>query len=130
MDLSNFYEVLREIRKANYNMGVTLDNLKNSVSEYREEHGSDCNVDYMDEVVEKTALEMLLLIRRDKEHKAYDKSTELWNKYSSIPEENRDDKADASEAYYNADDEASDFSDEAEEVRQYIINRDFYNFVD
>ena len=63
MDLSNFDEVLREIRKANYNMGVTLDNLHTSVSEYRNEHGSDCNADYMDEVVEKTALEMLLLIR-------------------------------------------------------------------
>ena len=130
MDLSDFDEVLSEIRKANYNMGVTLDNLKTSVSEYREEHGSEWNADYMDEVVEKAALEMLLLIRRDREHKAYDKSTELWNKYLSIPEENRDDKADASEAYYNADDEVSDFSDEAEEVRQYIINRNFYNFVD
>ncbi len=130
MDLSNFDEVLSEIRKANYNMSVTLDNLQTSVSEYREEHGSDCNADYMYEVVEKTALEMLLLIRRDKEHKAYDKLRKLWNKYLSIPEENRDDKADASEAYYNAVDETSDFSVEAEEVRQYIINRDFYNFVD
>lgn len=41
MDLSNFDEVTRAIREENWNMGVALDNLDASVSDYIEKHRGD-----------------------------------------------------------------------------------------
>lgn len=128
MDLENFDEVTRAIREENWNMGVALDNLYTSVSDYVEKHRDDYWNDYMREAVERTALYMLYFIKGNKADEGYNKAARLWKEYEAIPEENRDAKSDAYDAYKEADDEARELNTESEEIKTHIEAQDFLDF--
>jgi hypothetical protein len=128
MDLTNFDEVTRAIREENWNMGVALDNLDASVSDYVEKHRGGYWNDYMKEIVERTALYMLYFIKGNKADEGFNKAARLWKEYEAVPEENRDAKSDAYDAYKEADDKATDLNTESEEIKTHIEAQDFFDF--
>lgn len=130
MDLENLDEVTRAIRKENWNMGVNLNNLDASVSDYANKGADSYWADCMREVVEKAALEMLYLIKMCKREKAYEKSDELFRKYQAVSEEDIDANSDAFEAYKNASDEACDLDAEGEEIKAHFNAQDYHKFME
>ena len=128
MDLTDFDEVTRTIRKENWNMGVGLDNLYASVSDYVEKHRGDYWNDYMKEIVERTALYMLYFIKGNKADESFNKAARMWKEYEAVPEDNRDAKSDAYDAYKEADDEAVDLNTESEKIKTHIEAQDFFDF--
>lgn len=130
MDLTNFDEVTRAIREENWNMGVNLNNLDASVSDYANKGADSYWADCMREVVEKAALEMLYLIKMCKREKAYEKSDELFRKYQAISEEDVDANSEAFEAYKDAGDEACDLDAEGEEIKAHFNAQDYHKFME
>lgn len=130
MDLTDFDEVTRAIREENWNMGVDLDNLYTSVSDFSDKNSGTYWTDCMRERVEKSALEILYLIKKNKWDNVSDKAIALWREYEAVPEENRDAKSDAYGAYKEADDEASDLNAECEEIKAYINSQRYFNFME
>lgn len=121
MDLSNFHEVSKEIRKYDYGIGISIENLYFSCSDCKVEESdySDLRND-LTELVEKLAVKTLLKLKINEEHLKDKEVDEKWRQYQAISEENRDLKADAYEAYSDAEDEVSDIRAEIEEIENHI----------
>ena len=121
MDLSDFDEVLKEIRKYDYSIGISIENLYFSCSDCKVEESdySDLRND-LTELVEKLAVKTLLKLKINEEHLKDKEVDEKWRQYQAISEENRDLKADAYEAYSDAEDEVSDIRAEIEEIENHI----------
>lgn len=121
MDLSNFYEVSKQIRKYDYGIGISIENLYVSCSDCKVEESdySDLRND-LTELVEKLAVKTLLKLKINEEGLKEKEVDEKWRQYQAISEENRDLKADAYEAYNDAEDEASDMRTEIEEIENHI----------
>ena len=121
MDLSNFYEVSKEIRKYDYSIGISIENLYVLCSYCKVEESGYCNLkNDLPELVERLAVKTLLKLKINEEYLKDKEIDEKWRWYQSIPEENRDLKADAYEAYKDADDEVSDIRTEIEEIEYHI----------
>lgn len=121
VNLENFNEVLEAIREYDYSMGVSIDNLCN--------YCSDCEVketeyfylkNNLRDMVERLAIETLLQFKRNEAYLKDKEIDEKWRKYDAIPEDDRDAKADAYEAYNSAEDEASDLRHEIEDIESHI----------
>lgn len=121
MDLSNFHEVSKEIRKYDYSIGISIENLYVSCSDCKVEESdySDLRND-LTELVERLAVKTLLKLKINEEGLKEKEIDEKWLRYQAISEENRDLKADAYEAYSDAEDEASDIRAEIEEIENHI----------
>ena len=121
MDLSNFYEVSKEIRKYDYSIGISIENLYVLCSHCKVEESDYCNLkNDLTELVEKLAVKSLLKLKINEEYLKDKEIDEKWRRYQAISEENRDLKADAYEAYNDAEDEASDIRAEIEEIESHI----------
>ena len=121
MDLSNFYEVSKEIRKYDYSIGISIENLYVLCSYCKVEESGYCNLkNDLPELVERLAVKTLLKLKINEEYLKDKEIDEKWRWYQSIPEENRDLKAYAYEAYKDADDEVSDIRTEIEEIEYHI----------
>lgn len=121
MDLSDFEEVSKEIRKYDYSIGISIENLYVLCSSCRVEESdySDLKND-LTELVERLAVKTLLKLKINEEFLKDKEIDEKWRRYQAISEENRDLKADAYEAYNDAEDEVSDIRAEIEEIENHI----------
>lgn len=72
-------------------------------------------------MAERFAKECLLRLMRNQKHLAEEKADELWNKYTSISEDNREAKAKAYEAYSDMNDTISDLEADCAEIENHII---------
>ena len=121
MDLSNFHEVSKEIRKYDYSIGICIENLYVLCSHCKAKESDCCNLkNDLTELAERLAVKTLLKLKINEEYLKDKEVDEKWRWYQSIPEENRDLKADAYEAYKDADDELSDIRAEIEEIEDHI----------
>lgn len=121
VNLEDFDDVLKAIREYDYGVGVSIDNLYTS--------SSDCKVDESEysylknslrELTERLAKETLLQFKKNEVFLKDKEIDEKWRKYEAIPEEDRDAKADAYEAYNDAEDEASDLRCEIDNIEYHI----------
>lgn len=121
MDLSNFYEVSKEIRKYDYSIGISIENLYVLCSSCRVEESDYCNLkNDLPELVERLAVKTLLELKINEEYLKYKEVDEKWRQYQAVSEENRDLKADTYEAYKDAEVELSDIRTEIEEIEYHI----------
>ena len=121
MDLSNFYEVSKEIRKYDYSIGISIENLYVLCSHCKVEESGYCNLkNDLPELVERLAVKTLLKLKINEVYLKDKEIDEKWRQYQAISEENRDLKADAYEAYKDADNEVSDIRAEIEEIEYHI----------
>lgn len=121
MDLSNLHEVSKEIRKYDYSIGIGIENLYVLCSSCRAEESDYCNLkNDLPELVERLAVKTLLKLKINEVYLKDKEIDEKWRQYQAISEEQRDLKADAYEAYNDAEDEASDIRSEIEEIENHI----------
>ena len=121
MDLSNFHEVSKQIRKYDYGIGISIENLYVLCSHCKVEESGYCNLkNDLPELVERLAVKTLLKLKINEVYLKDKEIDEKWRQYQAISEENRDLKADAYEAYNDAEDEASDMRTEIEEIENHI----------
>ena len=121
MDLSNFHEVSKQIRKYDYGIGISIENLYVSCYDCKVEESDYCNLkNDLTELVDKLAVKTLLKLKINEEYLKDKEVDEKWRQFQAVSEENRDLKADAYEAYKDADDEVSDIRTEIEEIEYHI----------
>lgn len=121
VNLEDFEDVLKAIRKYDYNVGVSISNLYTSCFDckVKESEYSHLQSD-LTEQVNRLALNTLLIFKKNEVFLKDKEIDEKWRKYDAISDENRDAKADAYEAYNDAEDEASDLRYEIDEIEHHI----------
>lgn len=124
-DLEDFDDVLKaigELDKSGY-FRTGLDNLMTDVSRLKSGNKwskySDA-VDNINGMVERLAIESYYQLMKNKKELAEEKADELYDKYAAIPEEKRDEKAEAYEAYNDAQDEVNDLDFDCEQINAHI----------
>lgn len=124
MDYSSLDEVAKAIMKYDHNLGMTFYNLPTYIyntfgSGLKESKYSDAKGELL-ELSLKSALEALLILKRNDRDLLEEKADDLFAEYDAIPEEERDRKADAYEAYRDVKDSLTDMKTETNILQNHI----------